>query len=733
MKRRRQQALRNTPELIVASTGELIAIAAAEGDAASKLPRFKMVAYTGGLMYPRGFYYPVVIDLVGLQIGKQTKPILRDHNTDRIVGNSDKVEIAGIRLLVEGDVSGIGDDAQEVLATAKNNFPWQSSVGARPLPGQLKFVDEGEKVTANGQVFTGPLYIARKSVLNEISFVVFGGDNKTSASVSALAQSGVDPMNFENWIRAQGFDPETINDHQRTSLQAMYDGQQTDDNDHPAGGGGNVNAQGNGQGTPPANPQVPPIDLQAIHQQTQQTAVDAIRQENVRISGINRICAQFQNPKFKVNGAEVELQAHAIEQGWDLQRTELEARRESRPSGPAIHSHSHDSSCTVESLQGSMMLRCGLALDNPHFQSIQAQSMELPNWVLAGLNNDNRQRTMEAAHRYSDMSLVDICAEAVRLDGRSTPRNRREMIEAAFSGSTLTKVFTTNVNAMVIATFMGIGDTTRGWCHENMNVSNFQPQDRNRLTKAGSLQKLPRGKTAQNAERSDTGESYRIARYAEQFSMDEQDIIDDMFGMLQDTPREMAEAAARLRPELVYAILIGNPVMADNTTLFHADRGNLTTGAALAEATLKAAITALGTRTENGVTLDLNPTHLVVPRKLKFTGDSLLDSSETRIAAGGPTKNTLQGAVTTLVSDGRLDNGVTDPDTGTVHAGSAVNWFLISADRPPIEVGYLRGSGGVPTVRSFVENKGKYGMGWDVKLDVGAKAIRWQSAQRCNG
>lgn len=691
-----------------------------------------MLAYTGGLMYPRGFYYPVVIDLAGLQIGKQTKPILRDHNTDRIVGHSDKVEIAGIRLLVEGDVSGIGDDAQEVRATAQNKFPWQSSVGARPLPGQLKFVDEGEKVTANGQVFTGPLYIARKSQLNEISFVVFGGDNKTSASVSALAQSGVNPMNFENWIRAQGFDPETITDHQRTSLQAMYDGQQTDD-DEPIGGGqgGQVNAQGNG--TLPSNHQVPPIDLQAINQQTQQTAVEAIRQENVRISGINRICAKFQNPKFKVNGVEVELQAHAIEQGWDLQRTELEARRESRPSGPAVHAHSHDSSCTLEALQGSLMLRCGLALDNPHFQSIQAQSAGLPSWLLAGINNDNRQRTMEAAHRYSDMSLLDICAEAVRLDGRSTPRNRGEMIHAALSGSNLTKVFTTNVNTVVIATFMEIGDSTRGWCRENMNVANFQPQDRNRLTKAGSLEKLPRGKTAKNAERSDTGESYRIARYAEQFSLDEQDIIDDMFDMLNDTPREMADAAARLRPDLVYAILIGNPDMADGVALFHADRGNLATGAALDEDTLKAAITALKTRTENGVTLDLTPTHLIVPSTLDFTADALLNSADTRGASGGPTKNTLRGKVKEARSDGRLDNGVTDPDTGTTHAGSAANWFLASADRPPIEVGYLRGSGGVPTVRSFMLDKGTWGVGWDIKFDVGAKAIRWQSVQRNNG
>jgi hypothetical protein len=43
----------------------------------------------------------------------------------------------------------------------------------------------------------------------------------------------------------------------------------------------------------------------------------------------------------------------------------------------------------------------------------------------------------------------------------------------------------------------------------------------------GTLGKLPRGGTADHEERSDKTESYKIARYAGQFVVDEQDFIDD--------------------------------------------------------------------------------------------------------------------------------------------------------------------------------------------------------------
>ena len=94
------------------------------------------------------------------------------------------------------------------------------------------------------------------------------------------------------------------------------------------------------------------------------------------------------------------------------------------------------------------------------------------------------------------------------------------MIKAAFSGGTLTSIFTTNVNTMVLVGYMQTGDTTAGWTR-TVDVNDFKTNERPRLTTGPNLEKLPRGGEAKHAKRSDVGESYRIARYSEQWVIDE--------------------------------------------------------------------------------------------------------------------------------------------------------------------------------------------------------------------
>ena len=52
------------------------------------LPRFRMVAYTGGLMQLAGFPHPVVVDLAGLEIPSQNLPVRLDHERRQGVGHT---------------------------------------------------------------------------------------------------------------------------------------------------------------------------------------------------------------------------------------------------------------------------------------------------------------------------------------------------------------------------------------------------------------------------------------------------------------------------------------------------------------------------------------------------------------------------------------------------------------------------------------------------------------------
>jgi hypothetical protein len=63
------------------------------------------------------------------------------------------------------------------------------------------------------------------------------------------------------------------------------------------------------------------------------------------------------------------------------------------------------------------------------------------------------QNVAQRADRFNDMSLVDVCREALRMDGRDVPHSRDEMIRAAVSGGSLTQIFTTSVNAMLLMAY----------------------------------------------------------------------------------------------------------------------------------------------------------------------------------------------------------------------------------------------------------------------------------------
>src|SRR5512140_1378357 len=105
-------------------TAQMEITAADAADGKPRLPRFSMVAYTGGMMRIAGWRYPVVVDLAGLAIPSQSRPIRFGHDASSGVGHSDSINIAGGKLVAAGVVSRDTAAAREVVASAKNGFPW---------------------------------------------------------------------------------------------------------------------------------------------------------------------------------------------------------------------------------------------------------------------------------------------------------------------------------------------------------------------------------------------------------------------------------------------------------------------------------------------------------------------------------------------------------------------------------------------------------------------------------
>ena len=727
-----QAAADASDDLFISSDENIDILASAGDNQGDGPPKFRMLVYSGGKMRPSGFFRDVVLDLSGLKIAKGKRPVFLGHDQRRIIGHTHSITVDGA-IRAEGVISGTGSDAEEVIATSRNGFPWRASIGAS-IDSDLEVISETETVTVNGRKFKGPLFIVRASTLKEVSFVALPGDERTSARISAQHGSEDKNMTFEQWLTARGFKLAELSEAQQTSLRAMFDAEMKAANDpeDDSARGTSVNAAADAAGHDGgSSDQTSAADVTA--NADADSIADYRRQmaaETARISRIGEICAQYDNPTLQVQGRTETIESMAISEGWDETRTELEALRESRPQAPTAHSNGADRDSALSAVQGALLLRAGVALDHPSFITAAGHAMRIPSFLRAAVNDDRRQRLMEQSHRYSDTSLVDICAAALRFEGQTVPSNRHDLITAAMSTSSLTNIFTTNINAVVLATYTEIGDTTRGWTRET-DVSDFKVNERARLTKGPNLEKLPRGKSAEHASRSDTAENYRIHRFAKQFTVDEQDIIDDRFNALSDVPREMGLAAARVRPDLVYAVLFANAVLSDSIALFHASHGNLATAAALADATLRAGLTAISTQSENGVNLNLAATHLLVPQTQRFAARQLVRSAEVRNpAATGDigTRNPLQDEQLQIVSDSRLDNGVTDPDSGTTYAGATGDWYLADSRGHTIEVGFLRGTGRAPRITSWRKNgeDGQYLIGWSVKIDIGAKALDYR-------
>ena len=272
----RQARMRTQAQLNLVCDPGSITIEAAEegqGDGRPKLPRFSMVAYTGGPMRIAGWRYPVIVDLAGLVIPSQSRPIRFGHDMASGVGHTDAIRIEDGRLVATGVVSRDTQAAREIVASARNGFPWQASIGA--AVEELEFIKENQKVLVNGRQFSGPLNVIRRAILGEISFVDLGADGATSASIAA----SIDSCEQEN-----------------LSMENLSD-------------------------TLGAAPQIESSGT--VNQSQTHEIHDA---EVARILAIRRIC----------EGRYPDIEARAIEEGWTERQTALAIVRANRPRAPIV-------------------------------------------------------------------------------------------------------------------------------------------------------------------------------------------------------------------------------------------------------------------------------------------------------------------------------------------------------------------------------------------------------------
>jgi len=296
-----------------------IEAAKAEGDTEA-MPRFRMVAYTGDAMRVEALRHPVVVDLEGLSIPSQRRPVRFGHSMYQGVGHTERISVEDGRLVAEGVVSRDTPAAREVVASGKRGFPWQASIGAAVQ--RMEFVRSGKTVTVNGRTFEGPVYVVRRAVLGEISFVDLGADANTTATIAAEAGRRLET----------GGSSEDEENNVMDDTRAMSDTPENPERvkDNPTGTGGTQ--------ADPARPVEPRTEAQpgteaepSSLQPPDSGLIPEIRAkalaETRRIAAIRKVCA----------GRFGEIEERAIAEGWSPEKCELHVLRAGRPKAPAVH------------------------------------------------------------------------------------------------------------------------------------------------------------------------------------------------------------------------------------------------------------------------------------------------------------------------------------------------------------------------------------------------------------
>lgn len=329
------------PETLTLTAQMEISAGADGGDpsAGPGLPRFSMVAYTGGPMRLAGWRYPVVVDLAGLSIPSQSRPIRFGHDASSGVGHSDSIRVDAGKLIAAGVVSRDTAAAREIVVSARNGFPWQASIGA--AVERFEFIREGQSVLVNGRQLAGPLNVVRRSTLGEISFVDLGADNNTSASVAAsdFAKATSDRHRNQENTNMEDNAANTgtaVTDSDTTTQDAAT--KNGDSSAAPARDGGAATRQP----APPATVNASADGGIAGDPVADMRIRAAAEQE--RIAAVRKVCGD----------AHADIAARAIRDGWDVKDAELAILRADRPKAPAAHVP--DNSMTPAVLEAACML-----------------------------------------------------------------------------------------------------------------------------------------------------------------------------------------------------------------------------------------------------------------------------------------------------------------------------------------------------------------------------------------
>jgi hypothetical protein len=713
-----------TPSEVWLSAGGAggVTLEAAEGDGDGKLRKFKGTAYTGGAMRPPGFYRDIVVDFAGLNVPRQKQPILLQHDPVQIVGHSEEVTVDG-KVAVAGVVSGVGNAAAEVVGSSTNGFPWQMSIGASLE--KVIAVDEGETVEVNGRKFTGPILVARKATLKEISFVANGADSKTSAKVAASATNPhieEIPMKFEQWLEALGFQVADLTEDQTTKLRAKYDAEQKPPEKKDPEPSKDVKASGDkppdGTTDDDSSDKLAAKALDEF-QAKLDAKLAAADQEAARKTEIRLICSGGR-PEIGTK-EHPDIEAKAVEEKWTAAQTEVAVLKAERPKAPAAHTPD-GTDRNAKAIEAALCMSAGLKADDIA-KDYGEKAMDV------AMSRDLRGAGIH--------TLVHECAQAVGVrvrPGQVTDstyaevmraENRMQLQAAGWSTISLSGILGNVAEKSMLASFASQETIASQFCGTN-DHSDFKTHTRYRMTAAGIFVEVGAGGELESAELTEESFPNQVKTYGRMFALTRTMLINDDLGAFLQIPRAIGRMSALAVEERVFTVLLSNP-----SSFFGAGNSNQITAVLAIAGLTEAEQVFLDLTDSDGNPILINPRLLLVPTDLKVTGEKLfvpnLVNETTTADTPSPNINPHQGKFKVLCSPYL--------SMSSIPGYSTTAWYLLAAPSDGIavaEIAYLRGQR-TPTIESADTSFNTLGTQWRGYFDFGVAMQETRAGVKSTG
>jgi len=372
---------------------------------------------------------------------------------------------------------------------------------------------------------------------------------------------------------------------------------------------------------------------------------------------------------------------------------------------------------------------------------------------LDGCGPEQQRRAVEVAREYRNFKLIDMAKEALMFRGinprgmditrvaelalQGPSRGSEFFATGAESTSDFPAILANVANKTLRQGYEAYPRTFQPFCRQ-VTAQDFKPINRVMLADAPVLQQLNEKGEYHRANLTDNNISYALGTYGEIVALTRKVIINDDLQAFTRVPALLGVAAAQLESNTVWGIIISNPAAIyagdkTSTALFHANHGNLLTGAASSiDNTVQNAVplTALGKargamrlqKGPQGTPLNLIPRYIAVPTALETYMLQLV--YPINIASADATK-VVPEWVRSLVP-------VVEPRLDAATNG-ATGWYLIAdpAQIDTLEYCYLEGQQGV-----YIETKQGFevdGVEIKARMDFGAAALDFRGLQKSAG